>query len=62
MIGSAQGFDELRNNPRPVTSKKLHGREGYRMRIGDYRVLYTVDDRAKTVVIISVGHRQDVYR
>jgi mRNA interferase RelE/StbE len=48
--------------PRPRGSKKLHGVEAYRLRIGDYRVLYEVDDRRQRVTVYSIGHRRDVYR
>jgi mRNA interferase RelE/StbE len=44
----------LEVNPRPHNSKKLTDREGYRVRVGDYRILYTIDDSAKTVVIYRI--------
>ncbi len=47
---------------RPVGAKKLHGREGYRIRVGDYWVLYVISDRERTVEIVSVAHRKVVYR
>jgi len=53
---------ELGNNPRPYGVQKLQGHDGYRIRIGDYRVLYLVNDKAKTVEILAVGHRREVYR
>ncbi|HEX9652512.1 MAG TPA: type II toxin-antitoxin system RelE/ParE family toxin [bacterium] len=52
----------LAENPRPNTVKKLRGREGYRIRVGDYRILYTVDDSHKTIEVYSAGHRKDIYR
>jgi mRNA interferase RelE/StbE len=52
----------LEENPRPSGIKKLEGQESYRLRVGDYRVLYTVDDKIKQVVILAVGHRREVYR
>ena len=52
----------LEDNPRPRGTKKLSGRDEYRLRIGDYRVLYTVDDRERTVTVFAVGHRREVYR
>ena len=52
----------LADNPRPHGSKKLHGQQAYRIRVGDYRVLYTIDDEARTVTVYSVGHRREVYR
>ncbi|HJX69921.1 MAG TPA: type II toxin-antitoxin system RelE/ParE family toxin [Dehalococcoidia bacterium] len=52
----------LADEPRPVGTKKLTGREGYRVRVGDYRILYHVDDASKVVVIYRVMSRGDVYR
>jgi mRNA interferase RelE/StbE len=52
----------LAGNPRPVGSVKLTGHDVHRLRIGEYRALYTVDDRARTIEIISVGHRKEIYR
>jgi mRNA interferase RelE/StbE len=52
----------LEENPRPAGSKKLQGQESYRLRVGDYRVLYSIDDQTKQVTIIAVGHRREVYR
>lgn len=52
----------LERNPRPVNSKKLRGVEDYRLRLGDYRVLYIIDDAHRLVEIIAVGLRRDVYR
>ena len=53
---------ELENEPRPHGSQKLQGHGGYRIRVGDYRVLYLIDDKAKTVEILAVGNRGEVYR
>lgn len=52
----------LAQNPRPAGAKKLVGETGYRVRIGDYRVLYEIDDEMKRITIYRVGHRRDVYR
>ncbi len=52
----------LATNPRPPGAKKLTGRDGYRIRAGDYRVLYEVVDAAKLVRVYTIGHRRDVYR
>jgi len=49
----------LREYPRPAGVKKLSGQEAYRIRIGDYRVLYTVDDKAKEVRIEAVRKRDE---
>ena len=52
----------LEDNPRPTGIKKLQGQESYRLRVGDYRILYTIDDKSKKIFIMSVGHRREVYR
>jgi len=52
----------LADDPRPSGSQKLTGREGWRLRVGALRVLYEIDDAAKTVTILHVGHRRDIYR
>ena len=52
----------LGENPRPSGCLKLTGREGWRIRVGDYRVVYEIDDGQKTVTVLHVGHRRDVYR
>ncbi len=52
----------LRDNPRPPQAKKLSGLEHYRVRQGDYRILYTIDDDVLVVVVFAVGHRKDIYR
>ena len=55
-------FDDLTKNPRPPGSKKLTGQEGYRLRKGDYRVLYIINDAEKKVRVYRIGHRREVYR
>jgi mRNA interferase RelE/StbE len=54
----------LRDEPRPLGVRKLKGRdeEGWRIRVGDYRVLYQIDDELRQATIYRVGHRRDVYR
>ncbi|MFL5573494.1 MAG: type II toxin-antitoxin system RelE family toxin [Gemmatimonadaceae bacterium] len=49
-------------DPRPHGSQKLSGAELYRIRQGDFRVLYDVQDKARVVVVIKIGNRRDVYR
>ena len=56
------GIQKLATDPRPAACKKLKDREGWRTRVGDYRVIYTIDDEELTIVILHVGHRRDVYR
>ncbi|MGH3765894.1 MAG: type II toxin-antitoxin system RelE family toxin [Pseudonocardiaceae bacterium] len=54
---------DLSHNPRPSGVKKLVGsRNGWRIRIGEYRIVYEVDDTAKTVTVLLVQHRRDAYR
>jgi len=52
----------LADDPRPRNSCKLRGRESLRLRVGDYRVIYEVDDDRQMVTVFQVGHRRDVYR
>jgi mRNA interferase RelE/StbE len=52
---------QLSINPRPVGSKKLKGRDGYRIRIGNYRVIYEIFDTELIIDIINIGHRKDIY-
>lgn len=52
----------LASEPRPVGSEKLAGDEKYRIRHGNYRVLYQIDDGAVVVTVIRVAHRREVYR
>ncbi|MFK7900949.1 MAG: type II toxin-antitoxin system RelE/ParE family toxin [Cyclobacteriaceae bacterium] len=56
-------IDELVNNPRPDGSKKLKGEKEHlwRIRVGDYRIIYLVEDEVKIVEIRKVGHRKDIY-
>jgi mRNA interferase RelE/StbE len=53
---------EVGHDPRPPNSRKLTGREGWRIRVGHYRVIYEIDDERQAVTILHVGHRRDVYR
>jgi len=52
----------LEDNPRPFGSHKLRGEEEYRLRVGDYRVLYIIDDKARRVFVYGVAHRREAYR
>jgi mRNA interferase RelE/StbE len=52
----------LRDNPRPPGCRKLADQPGWRIRVGDYRVVYEIDDAAKTVTVLRVGHRKEIYR
>lgn len=52
----------LETNPRPPDVKKLKGREAWRIRVGDYRVIYEIHDRILQIIVITIGHRREVYR
>jgi mRNA interferase RelE/StbE len=54
-------LQDLANNPRPQGYKKLKGRQGFRVRIGDYRIIYNINDNILTVFILAIGNRRDVY-
>jgi mRNA interferase RelE/StbE len=56
------GIMSLAENPRPLGSRKLANRSVMRLRIGDYRVLYLIDDVRRTVTISVIAHRREVYR
>jgi len=55
-------IDELIEEPRRHGCQKLSGTDFYRIRQGDYRVLYSIDDAERIVEIIKIGHRREVYR
>jgi len=52
----------LEVNPRPADVKKLKGRAAWRIRAGDYRVIYEIHDRVLQIIVITVGHRREIYR
>jgi mRNA interferase RelE/StbE len=54
---------QLANEPRPIGTKKLQGFDHeYRIRIGDYRVRYEIDDKTLTIIILSCRHRREAYK
>jgi mRNA interferase RelE/StbE len=55
-------IESLKQNPRPPDSKKLKGDLGYSLRVGVYRVLYDIDDKAQKITLYRVKHRRDAYR
>jgi mRNA interferase RelE/StbE len=55
-------IDGLAGDPRPPTCIKLRGGAGWQIRVGDYRVIYDVDDDDHVVTVLRAGHRRDVYR
>jgi len=52
----------LAEEPHPAQSKRLKCSPNFRLRVGDYRIIYSVDDEAEVVTIRAVGHRRDIYR
>ena len=66
---SGRNFDALRKKvlslpatPRPFGCQKLTNEDGYRIRMGDFRILYRIDDNAKEVIIYRIKHRREAYR
>jgi mRNA interferase RelE/StbE len=51
----------LARDPRPPSARALQGRPGLRVRVGDHRIIYTVEDDMLLVVVVRLGHRRDVY-
>ncbi len=59
----ASKIDALASQPRPRGVEKLEGQERrYRLRVGDYRVIYEIQDEVLVVLIVKIGHRREVYR
>jgi mRNA interferase RelE/StbE len=57
-----EAIKNLGEEPRPHGCKKLTGREGWRIRVGEYRIIYEIDDGQSVVTILDIGHRRDIYR
>lgn len=55
-------IEGLRDDPRPPGTEKLSAQERYRLRQGDYRIIYSVNDAQLIVEVVKIGHRRDVYR
>lgn len=58
----SESLDALESDPRPPGARKLLKQEGYRIRKGKYRILFTVEDEARVVRVYQIGHRRDIYR
>jgi mRNA interferase RelE/StbE len=61
----ARAIQALGSGPRPDRCRKMRGSHNpprYRIRVGDYRVIYTIDDAVKAVTVVLIGHRSDIYR
>jgi mRNA interferase RelE/StbE len=53
---------QLQEEPRPANSLQMKGGQGFRLRIGDYRVLYDIDDNSQIINLRRIGHRREIYR
>ena len=58
----SEKIQSLAEDPRPMGCQKLSGQERYRIRQGDYRIVYSIEDEIKIVRVVKVGHRREVYR
>jgi len=57
-----EAIRKLGEEPRPTGCVKLSSREGWRIRVGNYRVIYEIDDTQRKLTVMHIGHRRDVYR
>ena len=55
-------IDSLKEDPRPPGCEKLTGQERYRIRQGNYRIIYSIQDQELTIWVVKIGHRRDIYR
>jgi len=55
-------ISKLSAQPRPIGAMKLSGREAWRIRVGSYRVIYEINDDKLTILVVTLGHRKDIYR
>lgn len=53
---------DLADDPRPAGCKKLSGRPGWRIRVGNYRIIYEIHDDQLLILVVTVGHRREIYR
>ncbi len=58
----ASRIQQLGSDPRPPGCEKLSGQDRYRIRQGNYRIIYSIEDAVLTIVVVKVGHRRDIYR
>lgn len=57
-----QAIKNLEINPKPIGAIKLSGREGYRIRVRDYRIIYHVNDKELLILVVEVDKRADIYK
>jgi len=55
-------IQSLAHNPRPAGCQKLSGQSRFRIRQGDYRIVYSIEDKDRVVDIVKIGHRREIYR
>ncbi|MDF3077736.1 MAG: type toxin-antitoxin system RelE/ParE family toxin [Sphingobacteriaceae bacterium] len=55
-------IQSLAANPRPAGCKKLKGLDGYRIRVGDYRIVYQIKDSVLIILVLDIGHRKNIYK
>ena len=55
-------IEDLAEEPRPSGCKKLTGRSAWRIRIGNYRVIYEIQDDRLVITVLNIGHRREIYR
>jgi len=55
-------IQDLSSEPRPIASEKLSGDDKYRIRQGNYRIVYLIEDEHLIVLVVKIGHRRDIYR
>jgi len=58
----ASTINDLATDPRPNGVKKLKNFDSYRVRVGDYRIIYQIQDNVLLIIVVRVGHRKDVYK
>jgi len=57
-----EALEVLTTQPRPPGCKKLRGENAWRIRVGDYRVIYEIHDKVSQAIVVTIGHRREVYR
>jgi mRNA interferase RelE/StbE len=55
-------IDALSSEPRPVGCRKLAGQQAWRIRVGDYRIIYEIHDQVLLIIAVDIGHRREIYR
>jgi mRNA interferase RelE/StbE len=55
-------IDALSGDPRPAGVKKLADQQAWRIRVGDYRIIYEIHDQVLLIIVVDIGHRKEIYR